>query len=42
MIRLITDANGYYVETWEWNGNESGCEYFSGSMSRLIDETGGM
>ena len=40
MIRLIADGNGL-IDRWEWNGNEGGCEYYSGSMSRLIEDTGG-
>lgn len=38
MIRLIADQNGL-VERWEWNGNEGGCEHYSGAMSRLIADT---
>lgn len=37
-IRLIANQNGL-IENWEWNGNEGGCDYYAGSMSRLIADT---
>lgn len=38
VIRLIADQNNI-VRSWEWNGNEGGCDHYSDSMSRLIADT---
>ena len=36
-IRLIVDRRGI-VRDWDWQGNYSGCRYYSDTMSKIVED----